>query len=57
MIIMLAIGSKVRGFKPAKDDGNTNKVQIHNTTFFGGEVKPLAPCLKILLHVKDPCGV
>jgi hypothetical protein len=26
-------------------------------TSFGGEVKSLAPCSKILQHVKNPCGV
>jgi hypothetical protein len=26
-----------------------------NTTSFGGEVKPSAPCHKILRHVKNPC--
>jgi hypothetical protein len=29
-------------------------IQICNTTSFRGEVKPSAPCCKILWHVKDP---
>jgi hypothetical protein len=28
-----------------------------STTSFGGEVKLLAPCRKVIWHVKDPCGV
>jgi hypothetical protein len=46
MVTVLAIGPKVRGFKPGqdrwifKDDGR--------------ELKPSAPCRKILWHVQDP---
>jgi hypothetical protein len=29
-------------------------MKIRSTTSFGGEVKPTAPCCKILRHVKDP---
>jgi hypothetical protein len=29
-------------------------IQICSTTSFRGEVKPSAPCCKILWHVKDP---
>jgi hypothetical protein len=42
MVSVLAIGPNVEGFKP----GGV-------TPSFGGEVKPEAPCHKILWHVKD----
>jgi hypothetical protein len=29
-------------------------IKIRSMTSFGGEVKPSAPCRKILKHVKDP---
>jgi hypothetical protein len=32
-------------------------IKILSTTFFGGEVKPLAACRKILLRVEEPHGV
>jgi hypothetical protein len=51
MVSMLAIGPKVRGFKPGRDDGFLT-ITIRSTPFFGGQVKALAPCLKILRHVK-----
>jgi hypothetical protein len=54
MAIVLATGPKVRGFKLGRErcifNGNKNR----STTSFGEEVKPSAPCCKILLHVKDP---
>jgi hypothetical protein len=50
---MLAIGTKVRGFKPGQGDGFLRAIKICNTTSFGGEVNPLAPCGKILRHVKN----
>jgi hypothetical protein len=32
-------------------------IKIHSTTSFKGEVKPLAPCHKILYHAKGPFEV
>jgi hypothetical protein len=32
-------------------------IKIRSTPSFGGEVKPLVPRHKILLHVKDPLEV
>jgi hypothetical protein len=40
VVIVLAIGLKVRGFKPAEDAGFLRAIKIRNTTFFVGEVKP-----------------
>jgi hypothetical protein len=54
MIIVLAIGPKVRGFKPCESDGFLKAIQIRSTPSFGGEVKLSAPCRKALRHVKDP---
>jgi hypothetical protein len=41
------------GSNPAKGDEFLNVI-IRSTPSFGGEVKPLAPCLKISWHLKDP---
>jgi hypothetical protein len=51
MVIVLAIGTKVRGFKPGQERWIFRAIKIHSS---GGEVKPSAPCHKILRHVKDP---
>jgi hypothetical protein len=51
---VLAIGPKVRGFKP---DRGRWIFKIRSTTSFGGQVKPWPPCRKILRHVKEPYGV
>jgi hypothetical protein len=44
------------GSNPAKDNGFLRAIKIHSTASFRGEVKLLAPCCKILQHVKNPCG-
>jgi hypothetical protein len=48
---VLAIEPKVSGLKPGRGDGILRAIKIHNKTSFGGDVKPLAPCRKNLLHV------
>jgi hypothetical protein len=45
------------GSNPAKDDGILRATKINSITSFRGDVKPLAPCLKILRHVKEICGI
>jgi hypothetical protein len=45
MVSVLAIGLKVYGF--------LRVIKIHSAPSFGGEVKPLAPCHKILWHIKN----
>jgi hypothetical protein len=40
MVIVLATGPKVRGFKPAEDDGFLKPKKIRSTNSFGGEVNP-----------------
>jgi hypothetical protein len=43
--------------KPAEGDGFLRAIKILSTPSFGGKVKPLAPCRKILRHVKVPFEV
>jgi hypothetical protein len=40
VISVLAIGPKVRGLNPAKDDGCLMAIKIHSMTSFKGEVNP-----------------
>jgi hypothetical protein len=54
VVSMLAVGHKVRGFKPSWGRKILRAIKIRSTTSFGGEVKQSAPCRKILLRVKDP---
>jgi hypothetical protein len=39
---------------PVDDEGFLRETKIRNMTSFAGEVKPSAPCRKILRHVKEP---
>jgi hypothetical protein len=48
VVSVLATGPKGRGFLLAR------AIKIRSTPSFGWEVKPEAPCRKILQHVKDP---
>jgi hypothetical protein len=48
MVSMLAIGPKVRGFKPSGDDGFLRVIKICSTPSFRGQVKPSAPFCMIL---------
>jgi hypothetical protein len=50
MVSVLAVGPKVRDFKPGRGDGFLWAIEIIRTPFFGEEVKRSAPC-KILQHV------
>jgi hypothetical protein len=54
MIILLAIGPKVRGFKPNRERWILKAMKILSTTFFGGEVKQSTQFRKMLRIVKDP---
>jgi hypothetical protein len=47
VVIVLAIGLKVRGFKPGEDAGFLREIKIRNTTQYR----------KVLQHVKDTCDV
>jgi hypothetical protein len=57
VVIVHAIGINFRGLKPDRRRWILWVIKISSTTSFGGEVKPLAQCRKILQHVKYPCGV
>jgi hypothetical protein len=52
VVSVLAIRSRVRRFKPGRGDGILRAIKIRSTPF-GGEVKPEAPCRKILQRVKN----
>jgi hypothetical protein len=51
MASVLVIGPKVCGFKPGQGRW---EIKTRSTPSFGGEVKPSAPCRKILRDVEDP---
>jgi hypothetical protein len=52
MVSVLAAGPKGRRFKHGRGDGFLRAIKIRSTPSFGWEVKPRAPCRKILRHVK-----
>jgi hypothetical protein len=52
-VSVLAIGPKVRWFKPCRDVGFLRAIKVRSTPSFGGEVKPEAPCHNILRYVKN----
>jgi hypothetical protein len=54
VVIVLAIGPKVRGFIPGRGRRNFKYNINLCKTSLGWEVKPSVPCRKILRHVKDP---
>jgi hypothetical protein len=41
------------GYNPAEEDGVLKVIKMRNMSFFGGEVKPLVPCGKILWHGEE----
>jgi hypothetical protein len=53
VVIVLETGPKVRGLKPGQGDESLRAIKIRSTISFEGEVKPSAPCRKILLNVKN----
>jgi hypothetical protein len=57
MVSVFAVGPKVRGLNPGRGDGFLRAIKIRSTSSFGGEVKPEAPCRKILRNVKKPFQV
>jgi hypothetical protein len=56
MVIVLAFGPKVRRFKPGRGYGFLKAIKIRSTHSFGEEVKPSAPCRKILRHARKALG-
>jgi hypothetical protein len=57
VVSVLATGFRVHGFKPGRGDGFLKAIKIRSTPSFGAELKPLAPCRKILRHGKEPLEV
>jgi hypothetical protein len=53
MVSILAIGPKVRRFKPGRGDGFSWAIIIRSTPSFKWEVKQEAPCRKILRYIKE----
>jgi hypothetical protein len=53
VVSLLAIGPKVRGFRPGRGWWIFKGDKIRSTTFFRAEVKLFLPCM-ILRHVKKP---
>jgi hypothetical protein len=53
MVNVLAITLMVRGFKIGRGDGFLREIKIRSKTYFGGKVKPEAPCRKISRHMKE----
>jgi hypothetical protein len=50
----LPLDPRFEGSNPNEDDVLSRAIKIRSTTSFGGEVKPMFPCRKILRHVKYP---
>jgi hypothetical protein len=50
---VLAIGPKGGGFKPSRNTAFLREIKICNAPSFAGEVKPKAPCHKILWQKKS----
>jgi hypothetical protein len=53
MVSVLAVGPKVRGFKLGRRDVFLRAIKIRSTPSFGGELKPSAPCRKVLRYVRN----
>jgi hypothetical protein len=53
VVSVLATGLKGRGLKLGRGVRFLRAIKIRSTPFFGWEVKPEAPCRKILRHVKE----
>jgi hypothetical protein len=53
----LPLYPRFAGPNPDEDDRLLKDEKILSTTSFVGGVKPSAPYLRILRHVKDPCGI
>jgi hypothetical protein len=50
---MLGIEPNIRGLNPGRGDGLLRAIKINKTPYLEDEVKPSAPCHKILLYAKE----
>jgi hypothetical protein len=55
VVNVLVTGSNGCGFRPGRSYRFLMAIKVCSTPSFGLEVKPEAPCHKILWHVKEPC--
>jgi hypothetical protein len=55
VVVYVPLDSRFTGSNPAKDNGFLMAVKIRILTSFGGDVKLLVPCCKILQHIKECC--
>jgi hypothetical protein len=55
VVSFLAIGPKIRGFKPGRLRLVFKYGKNHSTTSLGSEIKQSVPCCKILRHVENTC--
>jgi hypothetical protein len=51
----LRLNLRSEGSNPVDDDGFLREIKIHSIASFGGEVKLLSLCHKILRHVNEIC--
>jgi hypothetical protein len=55
VVIVLAIGHKVCGFKPGRERWILTAIKSRNTNSFGREVSLSDPWRNILRHAKETC--
>jgi hypothetical protein len=53
VVSVVAIGPKVPRLKPSRGNGFLREIKICTMPSFRGEVKPEAPCCKILCYIKN----
>jgi hypothetical protein len=53
VVIVLAIGPKVRGFKPGRGQWFSRAIKVRTTSLFWGVIKPSAPCRKFYDILKN----
>jgi hypothetical protein len=56
-MVIVPLNTRFAVSHPFDDDRCLRTIKIQSLTSFGGKGKPLAPCRKILRHVKNPCGI
>jgi hypothetical protein len=53
VVVCLTLDPRFEGSNPAEDDRYLRAIKIRSTTPYGGEVKILGPCRKILRYAKE----
>jgi hypothetical protein len=57
MVSVLVAASKVGRFRHGPSCGLLRAIEVRSTAYFGGEVKPVALCRKILRHSKSYASI